>query len=90
MSAERLDNHFGQILDCLVRKGLTDKTIVIITTDHGIAFPRMKCNLTDHGLGVLMLARGPAELGLRGGRVIDSMVSQTDVDRLAGAWRRRK
>ncbi len=78
-AAGRLDALHGQVLDTLEATGLAENTLVIITTDHGIAFPRMKSNLTDHGLGVLLMMRGPASLGLTGGKVIDAMVSHTDV-----------
>jgi N-sulfoglucosamine sulfohydrolase len=50
---------------------------VICTTDHGIAFPGMKCNLTDHGIGVMLIMRGP--MGFAGGRVCDAMISQLDL-----------
>src|SRR5262249_35133417 len=50
--------------------------LVICTTDHGIAFPGMKCNLTDHGTGVLLILRGP---GLPAGAVVDAMVTHLDV-----------
>jgi arylsulfatase A-like enzyme len=50
---------------------------VVYTTDHGIAFPAMKCNLTDHGIGVSLIMRGPA--GFSGGKVCDAMVSQIDL-----------
>jgi arylsulfatase A-like enzyme len=72
-----LDNGVGQVLDALDRSGLADDTIVLCTTDHGIAFPMMKCNLTDHGIGVFLILRGPGELA--GGKVVDAMVSQVDV-----------
>lgn len=78
-AAGRLDAAYGRILRTLDATGLAGRTIVLVTTDHGIAFPRMKCNLTDHGLGVLLILRGPRELGLDGGRVIDAMVSHLDV-----------
>ncbi|MEM8494798.1 MAG: sulfatase-like hydrolase/transferase, partial [Planctomycetota bacterium] len=79
VAVERLDRYYGLILDRLERTGLAERTIVLVTTDHGIAFPGMKCNLTDHGLGVLAMLRGPEDLGLRGGRVVDAVVSQTDL-----------
>jgi arylsulfatase A-like enzyme len=37
----------------------------------------MKCTLTDHGIGVMLLMRGPC--GLSGGKVIEPMVSHLDV-----------
>ncbi len=76
-SARVLDTAVGQILDALEETGLAGSTLVISTTDHGIAFPGMKCNLTDHGIGVLLIMRGPG--GFEGGKVIDAMVSQIDL-----------
>jgi N-sulfoglucosamine sulfohydrolase len=76
-TARLLDNGAGMVLDALERHGLADNTLVISTTDHGIAFPRMKCNLTDAGWGVSLILRGPGVF--RGGKVVDAMVSQLDV-----------
>jgi arylsulfatase A-like enzyme len=76
-SARRLDDSMGQVLAALDQTGLAADTLVICTTDHGIAFPFMKCNLTDHGLGVMLIMRGPG--GFAGGKVIDAMVSQVDI-----------
>jgi N-sulfoglucosamine sulfohydrolase len=72
-----LDSAMGQVLDALDSAGLADTTLVIITTDHGMAFPRMKCNLTAHGTGVMLLLRGPG--GFRGGKVVDDLASQIDL-----------
>jgi len=75
--ARRLDDCMGSVLDMLDRTGLADNTLVICTTDHGIAFPLMKCNLTDHGLAVMLMLRGP---GIpEGGRTCDALVSQVDL-----------
>ncbi|MCK5380015.1 MAG: sulfatase, partial [Candidatus Latescibacteria bacterium] len=49
----------------------------ICTTDHGIAFPRMKCNLTDAGIGVMLIMRGPG--GVTGGKGVDALVSHIDL-----------
>jgi arylsulfatase A-like enzyme len=84
--ARRLDSLHGYVLKTLDEAGLAENTIVVITTDHGVAFPRMKCNLTDHGTGVLLMMRGPEALGLRGGRVIDSLVGQTDLAATYDDW----
>ena len=75
--ARRLDIHMGRVLDAIDAAGLADNTLVICTTDHGIAFPLMKCHLTDHGTGVMLLMRGPG--GFEGGKVCDALVSQVDL-----------
>ncbi len=61
----------------LESSGLAANTLVISTTDHGIAFPDMKCNLFDHGMGVSLIMRGPG--GFSGGKVCDAMVSHIDI-----------
>jgi arylsulfatase A-like enzyme len=76
-SARVLDEGIGAVLAALDHNGLAENTLVICTTDHGIAFPGMKCNLTDHGIGVMLMMRGPG--GFRGGQVCDAMVSQIDL-----------
>lgn len=76
-SARLLDGGIGAVLKALDSSGLAEKTLVICTTDHGIAFPGMKCNLTDHGLGVLLIMRGPG--GFSGGKVCDALVSHIDL-----------
>jgi len=76
-SARVLDEGIGTVLAALEANGLSDNTLVICTTDHGIAFPSMKCNLTDHGIGVMLIMRGPG--GFAGGRVFDTIVSHVDV-----------
>jgi arylsulfatase A-like enzyme len=76
-SARLLDRGVGQVLEALERSGLAANTLVISTTDHGIAFPRMKCNLTDAGWGVSLILRGPGPFGV--GKVSDALVSQIDL-----------
>jgi len=78
---KRLDSYYGLILQYLEQTGLADNTLVIITTDHGIAYPRMKCNLTDHGIGVLLMMRPPEMWRdtFRAGGVVDPMVSHIDI-----------
>ncbi|MBI3957742.1 MAG: sulfatase [Chloroflexi bacterium] len=75
--AKMLDDHVGRVLAALDEAGLADETIFIYTTDHGLAFPGMKCTLTDHGMGVALMMRGPQ--GFSGGKVVDGMISQIDL-----------
>ncbi|MGH7145500.1 MAG: sulfatase family protein [Planctomycetota bacterium] len=76
-SARDLDARLGRIFETLERTGLAENTLVICTTDHGIAFPRMKCNLQDNGAGTFLILRGPG--GFTGGKVIDAMTTHLDL-----------
>ncbi len=76
-SARLLDDCYGQVLAALDEAGLAENTLVICTTDHGLAFPGMKCTLTDHGLGTLLILRGPG--GFVGGQVMDAMTTHMDI-----------
>ncbi len=75
-SARSLDQGIGAVLHALHDFGLVENTIVICTTDHGIAFPGSKATLFDRGTGVMMIVRGP---GFPPGKVIDAPVSHLDV-----------
>ena len=75
-SARILDQGVGTVLEALERNGYLENTLIISTTDHGISFPRMKCNLTDDGWGVSLILRGP---GIDRGVAQDAMISQIDV-----------
>jgi len=70
------DQAIGRVLGALEKNGHAENTIVIITTDHGIAFPEMKCNLTHHGTGVHLTMFGP---GVPEGEVVDSLCTHMDV-----------
>lgn len=76
-SAKVMDKCCGIVLDALEEAGIADDTLIIATTDHGIAFPKMKCTLSDHGTGVYLIMKGPN--GFTGGKCIDAMVSHLDV-----------
>jgi N-sulfoglucosamine sulfohydrolase len=53
------DEGVGTVLDALDRHGLAGEAIVVITTDHGIAFPNAKGTLFDAGLETGLLLRWP-------------------------------
>jgi N-sulfoglucosamine sulfohydrolase len=76
-SARALDQGVGTVLNALEENGLTDNTLVFLTTDHGLAFPDAKCTMYDRGIGVMLLIRGPG--GFERGRVYDALVSHLDL-----------
>jgi N-sulfoglucosamine sulfohydrolase len=76
-SARSLDHGVGVVLNELDSGHLSENTIVIFTTDHGMPFPGAKATLYDRGLGVMLILRGPEPFG--GGRVHDGLVSHIDL-----------
>jgi len=74
---EWFDRHLGMMLDELERRGELDNTIVIVTSDNGMPFPRAKANLYDSGLRVPLAIAWP-QLGTRE-RSFDQLVSLTDL-----------
>lgn len=46
---ERFDRESGRILKTLEEQGMLDNTIVIMTSDNGMPFPRAKATLYDYG-----------------------------------------
>lgn len=76
-AVERLDTCYGRIIDALEQEGILDNTLVIATTDHGLAMPGMKCQLTQHGTGVLLIMLFPEGRG--SGKAHDALVSHLDV-----------
>jgi arylsulfatase A-like enzyme len=76
-SAAVADRCFGIVMDALNASAIRDDTLIIFTTDHGIAFPGMKCTLFDGGIGVSLLIDFPGHLNR--GRVIDALVSHLDL-----------
>jgi arylsulfatase A-like enzyme len=76
-SARTLDHAIGSVLNALHVSGLAERTLVVCTTDHGLAFPGAKGTLSDRGIGVMLLMRGPG--GFTGGKVVDELVSHVDL-----------
>ncbi len=76
-SARSLDRGVGAVLDALEDTGLARTTLVICTTDHGIAFPGAKATMSDRGTGVMLILRGPGGFGA--GKLSDALVSHIDL-----------
>ncbi len=73
---ERFDREAGQILTLLEQAGELDRTLVVVTSDNGMPFPRAKANLYDHGTRMPLAVRWPERV--KGGRLIDDFISFTD------------
>src|SRR5690606_23006107 len=63
------DAAIGVLLGELEQRGEEDRTLVVISGDHGApGFPHGKCNLYGFGTNVCLSVTGP---GVKGGRVVD-------------------
>ncbi|TCC51483.1 sulfatase [Kribbella pittospori] len=77
-AVRHMDIAAGRVLEHLERLGVADNTLVMFTTDHGLALPRAKCSLYDPGLEVALIVRYP-QRGWSGGRIQDALVSNVDI-----------
>ena len=77
LEVQRFDRDLGRVLDALERAGELDNTIVIVTSDNGMPFPRAKANVYDAGARMPLVIRWPGMA--RAGSVIDAFVSHTDL-----------
>ncbi len=74
---ERFDRLVAGALSILEKEGSLDRTIVVVTSDNGMPFPRAKANLYDAGTRVPLVIRWPERV--RGGRTCDDFVSLADL-----------
>lgn len=74
---QRFDRELGQFLAKLKELGALDNTLVVVTGDHGMPFPRCKSNLYDSGARVPLAIQWPKVI--KKGRVIEDFVSTTDL-----------
>ncbi|MEM9404803.1 MAG: sulfatase [Acidobacteriota bacterium] len=58
----RFDREVGELLDELEALGELERTIVVVTSDHGMPFPRAKANLYDAGTRVPLVVRWPKRI----------------------------
>ena len=76
LEVETFDRHLGRILDLLDSEGELDRTLVVVTSDNGMPFPRAKANLYEYGTHVPLAVRWPEQVP--GGRVVRDLTSSID------------
>lgn len=77
LEVQRFDREVGEILDTLAAAGELDNTLVVMTSDNGMPFPRAKANVYDAGVHMPLAVRWPARVSA--GRVIEAFVNHTDL-----------
>jgi arylsulfatase A-like enzyme len=77
LEVQRFDATIGELLTQLDATGRAGNTIVVVTSDNGMPFPRAKANLYDGGTRVPLLIRWPGHI--KQPRTIDAFVSLVDL-----------
>jgi N-sulfoglucosamine sulfohydrolase len=75
---EHVDHHLGRMLDELERRGQLDNTLVIVTSDHGMPFPRVKGYAYHDSNHIPLAIRWPQGIPVPG-RTIADFVDFTDL-----------
>jgi N-sulfoglucosamine sulfohydrolase len=74
---EWFDLHLTRMLNYLDSLGELENTIVIVTSDNGMPFPRAKANCFDFGIHVPLAVRYPKVFA--GNRIVNDPVSFVDI-----------
>ena len=77
VEVEWFDQHLGRALAALEKSGELDHTLIVVTSDHGMPFPRVKGQIYEHGFHIPMAVRWGARI--RPGRVIDDFINTRDL-----------
>lgn len=77
LNATELDRQAGLILDAIDSCGLRDDTLVMFTTDHGVALARHKHTVYDAGIRTALLMRMPGVIPA--GLTHEALLSNVDL-----------
>jgi N-sulfoglucosamine sulfohydrolase len=73
---EWFDTQLEKMLKTLEAAGELENTLVVSTSDNGMAFPRAKATMFEYGFHLPLAVSWPAEF--RGGHTVDDIVSFSD------------
>lgn len=71
------DQHLVRMLRELEQRGLLENTLVVVTSDNGMSFPRAKANLYEYGIHMPLAISWPKSYP--GQRTSDALVNLIDV-----------
>jgi arylsulfatase A-like enzyme len=74
---QRFDGQLARLLDALERRRELDNTLIVVTSDNGMPFPRAKANVYDAGSHMPLAIRWPGRI--KAGTAVDVLVSLTDL-----------
>ncbi|MBL8177979.1 MAG: sulfatase [Bryobacterales bacterium] len=76
LEVEWADSHIGRALKKLEETGELDNTLIVVTSDHGQPFPRVKGQIYEHGFHVPLAVRWGKNIAP--GRTIDDFINVRD------------
>ncbi len=71
LEVEHCDRHLGLIVDELAKRGELDRTLIVVTSDNGMPFPRVKGSAYEDANHLPMAIRWPAGIKQPGRKVTD-------------------
>jgi arylsulfatase A-like enzyme len=76
LEVESNDMHLGRALAALERAGELDNTLILVTSDHGMPFPRVKGQIYEEGFHIPLFARWGKNIP--SGRTVDDFINARD------------
>jgi len=76
VEVEHFDEHVGRVLEHLEKIGELENTVVVMTSDHGMPFPRAKSFVLEHGFHLPLAIRWGAKV--EPGRKVNDFVNVRD------------
>ena len=73
---EYFDKQLGKMLKLLKQQGELENTLVVVTSDNGMPFPRAKANLYEYGIREPLAVSWPERI--KRSRVVDDLISFAD------------
>jgi len=71
------DSHLDRMLKSLEAKGELENTLIVVTSDNGMPFPRAKANCYEYGIHMPLAIMWGNKI--KGGRTVDDLVSLVDM-----------
>ncbi len=76
VEVEWFDTHLGRALKLLEARSQLDNTLIVVTSDHGMPFPRVKGQIYEHGFHVPLAIRWGSRV--KSARTVDDFINVRD------------
>ena len=77
VEVEHFDTHLGRAVEYLRKTGELDNTIIIVTSDHGMPFPRAKGQILEHSFHLPFAVRWGNQA--KAGRKVNDFINVRDI-----------